>query len=82
MSKTSRDVIPHKKTLWAPPQPCKGFVKLKINNVNDVNDLNDVNDVNDVIEFNQRKLESGVSKLSSHNLAYKKVILLTQRVLE
>ena len=68
MSKISRDVIFLEK-----PPPCgmpttsQGACKIEKTNVNDVNDINDLNDV---IDLNQRKLDSGLSKISSHDLPY------------
>ena len=38
-----------------------------------------VDDINDVIDLNQRKLDSGLSKLSSHDLAYKQGTAPTAR---
>jgi hypothetical protein len=72
MSNKSRDLSGHA------PQHRKGLVNnvndvndKHVNDVNDVNDVNYVNDLNYVNDVNCRKLKSGFSKISSHDLPYK-----------
>jgi hypothetical protein len=53
-------------TLWDAPQPRKGQQNRNKN----------VNDVIDVTDLNQRKMDSGLSKLSSHDIAYNKCTII------
>jgi hypothetical protein len=71
MSEKSRKFIlcQNQNSLRAAPQPRKRLVE-----------FNDLNCVNDVIDLNQRKLDSGLSKISSHDFAYKDDLVCVGRL--